>query len=106
MPVKRKCSQKRKQEPTAAQISELSQLDLPGMSLASLLQLGTGMLIKQAIAAEITDYLGRGHYEHGLDFKGYRNGTQKTRLDTGDSGFEDWPCVQNERPVYSSISIN
>jgi transposase-like protein len=61
---------------------QIKQLDLPGMTLMSLLQFGSTTLLKEAIAAEITQYLGRGHYKHGEVFKGYRNGYQKTTLDT------------------------
>lgn len=63
-------------------IADMSQLDLPGMSLMSLLQFGSGMLLKHAIAGEITEYLGRPRYQHGAEFKGHRNGYQQTRLDT------------------------
>jgi putative transposase len=66
----------------------MKQLDLPQISLQTLLQFGTGLLLKEAIAQEITDYLGRSHYEHGETFKGYRNGHQKTRLDTGSGVIE------------------
>lgn len=83
MPVKRESLEQPKSESIEAAIGQLSQLDLPEMSLSSLLQFGTGLLLKQAIAAEITEYLGRAHYQHGEEFKGHRNGYQKTRLDTG-----------------------
>lgn len=58
------------------------QLNLPAMSLTSLLQFGSGMLLKEAIAAEITEHLGRGKYDRSGNVKGYRNGYQKTRIDT------------------------
>jgi len=83
MPVKRKDLEKCKQESTSGNhFGELSQLDLPAMSLMSLLQFGSGLLLKEAVTQEITSYLGRGHYRHGEEFKGHRNGCQKTRLDT------------------------
>lgn len=82
MPVKREDLEQRKLDSIEAAIADLNQLDLPGMSLVSLLQFGSGMLLKHAIAGEITEYLGRTHYQHGAEFKGHRNGYQKTRLDT------------------------
>lgn len=65
--------------------SKIKQFDLPGMTLMSLLQFGSTTLLKEAIAAEIEQYLGRQHYEHrekAEPFKGHRNGYQKTTLDT------------------------
>lgn len=62
-----------------------SQWELPGMTVMSLLQHGSALLLKQAIAEEISVYLGRGHYEHSLtssENKGYRNGYQRTLIDT------------------------
>ncbi|HMN69958.1 MAG TPA: IS256 family transposase [Bdellovibrionales bacterium] len=82
MPVKREELEQRKQDSIEAAVAELNQLDLPSTSLMSLLQFGSGMLLKHAIAGEITEYLGRAHYQHGPEFKGHRNGYQKTRLDT------------------------
>jgi putative transposase len=86
MPVKRKAPEKGKQEQVDASVQiGLSQLDLPGMNLMSLLQFGSDLLLKEAIAAEITTYLGRKHYQHsgeGEPFKGYRNGHQASRIDT------------------------
>ena len=37
-------------------LSHIEQLNFPAMSLTSLLQFGSGMLLKEAIAAEITTY--------------------------------------------------
>jgi putative transposase len=47
-----------------------------------LLQLGGGLVLKHAVAAEITDYLGRSRYQRAEEFKGYRNGYQGTNIDT------------------------
>lgn len=82
MPVKRDSLKQRKQDSMESAIADMSQLNLPGMSLMSLLQFGSGLLLKHAIAGEITEYLGRPHYQHGTEFKGHRNGYQQTRLDT------------------------
>ena len=86
MPVKREEPKKGKQERIDASVQiGLSQLDLPGMSLMSLLQLGSDLLLKEAISAEITSYLGRKHYQHiaeGAAFKGHRNGSQSSTIDT------------------------
>jgi len=40
------------------------------------------MLLKEAIAAEITTHLGRDKYGRAGEAKGYRNGYQKTKIDT------------------------
>lgn len=86
MPVKREAREKRKQERIDASVQiGLSQLNLPGMNLMSLLQFGSDLLLKEAIAAEITAYLGRKHYQHraeGAEFNGHRNGHQPSRIDT------------------------
>jgi len=63
-------------------LSQMGQLKLPGMSLMGLLQFGSDLLIKEAIAAEITDHLGRRRYQRGGEVQGIRNGYQKTRIDT------------------------
>lgn len=85
MPVKRKDIEKSKREVARTAVDTATQFDLPGMSLISLLQFGSNLLIKEAIAKEIDAYLGRSHYEHreeGDRFKGYRNGYQVTTIDT------------------------
>jgi transposase-like protein len=82
MPVKRENLKQRKSQSIEHAVAEVGQMDLPGMSLMSLLQFGSGMLLKHAIAGEITEYLGRSHYQHGDEFKGHRNGTQRSRIDT------------------------
>jgi putative transposase len=96
MPVKREELELRKSESIEAAIRNLEQLDLPGTSLMSLLQLGSGMLLKHAIAGEISEHLGRSHYQHGSEFKGHRNGSQLTRIDTSMGVVEyDRPKVAN-----------
>jgi len=106
MPVKREELRERKQDPISTALGELSQLDLPGMSLMSLLQFGSGMLLKHAIAGEITEYLGRSHYERGEEFKGHRNGVQRTRLDTPMGVVEyDRPKVANAPGFKSQYHV-
>ena len=86
MAMKREALEKRKQERVDASVQiGLSQLALPGMSLMSLLQFGSDLLLKEAISAEITSYLGRKHYQHSTEgeaFKGHRNGHQRSTIDT------------------------
>lgn len=83
MPVKQKDLEKRKQHEVDQQVIDaLSQIDLSSMSLMGLLQLGGGLVLKHAVAAEITEYLGRSRYQRTEEFKGYRNGYQDTNLDT------------------------
>ncbi len=106
MPVKQKDIEKRKQEVARAQ---LSQLDLPGMTVMSLLQFGSDALIKEAIAREIDAYLGRSWYQHRADgekFKGYRNGYQETTIDTpvGPVTY-DRPKVANAPDFHSQFHV-
>ncbi len=83
MPVKQKDLEKCKQHDVDQQVIDaLSQLDLSSMSLMSLLQFGGGIALKHAVAAEITEYLGRSRYQRTEEFKGYRNGYQDTNFDT------------------------
>lgn len=86
MPVNRRMNEKRKHQPVDASVQVgSSQLELPQMSLMSLLQFGSDLLLKEAISAEITAYLGKQYYQHrdeGEPFKGHRNGYQCSRIDT------------------------
>src|SRR5262245_58742702 len=96
MAVKRQDLETRKNQPSASVIEQLKQLDLLQMSLQRLLQFGTRLLLKEAIGQEITDYLGRSHYEHGQSFRGHRNGHQRTRIDTASGVVEyDRPKIAN-----------
>ena len=65
MPVKREDRERSKEKSIEASLGELNQLDLPGMDLMSLLQFGSGLLLKNAIMGEINEYLGRPKYEIG-----------------------------------------
>lgn len=54
-------------------------------TVLGLLRFGGQTLLKSAIAAEITEHLQRGYYEHRIDDKGRggeRNGYRETKLDT------------------------
>ena len=67
------------------QKSEPRQIDFSNLSLMELLRFGSGALLKEAIASEITDHLGRSFYEHisgEPKNNGQRNGYQETTLDT------------------------
>lgn len=64
---------------------EAQQFELGSMNLLSLLQFGSQTLLKDAIAQEITQYLGRDFYKHvesGQEAKGQRNGYRATTVDT------------------------
>ncbi len=72
--------------------------DLGKMNLMGLLQFGSSALLKEAVAQEITQYLGRGFYKHlkgGEEFKGERNGYRTTHIDTPVGQ------VEYERPLIS-----
>jgi putative transposase len=54
-------------------------------NLMALLRHGAQELLKEAVKAEVTEYLGRTRYQHlqnNGDFKGERNGFRKTTIDT------------------------
>ena len=61
---------------------DLQEIDVTGMSLLSLIQMGGAMLLKHAIAGEISDHLKRPYYGRGEKFEGQRNGYQTTTVDT------------------------
>lgn len=68
-------------------ISQNTSEELPGsefleMSVLAVLRHGSGLLLKEAIEAEITQHLGRLRYQHSEEFRGHRNGYQATNLDT------------------------
>jgi putative transposase len=68
-----------------AQLFDSLPPDVQEMSLMGLVQFGSSLLLKEAVAAEITAYLGRGFYKHlqqGQEFKGHRNGSRLTTVDT------------------------
>lgn len=67
------------------QLSSETGIELPNMTLLSLLKFGGQTLLAEAIKAEISDHLGRGFYQHSeskIESKGYRHGTRKTNIDT------------------------
>jgi transposase-like protein len=66
-------------------VREKSTEELPGIaggSVFAILRQGFGPLIREAMEAEITAFLGRGHYRHGEEFRGYRNGFQESSMDS------------------------
>lgn len=84
MSVKNENPQEFKSQSSQDAVSQVNQLNLQAMSVMSLLQFGSGTLLKEAIAAEITEHLGRKPYQRGSsnEATGYRNGYQQTRIDT------------------------
>lgn len=67
------------------QLSNDSGIELPNLTILSLLKFGGQTLLAEAIKAEISDYLGREFYQHSEsknELKGYRHGTRRTNLDT------------------------
>lgn len=78
----------RKNKVAGQNLQELSLstgIELSHMTLLSLLKFGGQTLLVEAIKAEISDYLGRGSYQHyksDAEFKGYRHGTRRTTVDT------------------------
>lgn len=67
------------------QLSSDTGIELSNMTILSLLKFGGQTLLAEAIKAEISDYLGRGFYQHSeskAGLKGYRHGVRKTTIDT------------------------
>jgi hypothetical protein len=85
---------------------------LPGSldecTVLGLLRFGGQTLLKSAIAAEITEHLGRGYYEHGSvrSVTGERNGYRKTVLDTpvGQVSY-DRPLVAHAPEFHSQYYV-
>jgi putative transposase len=78
-------SKSKESNQNSQQVNINTQLELPQMSLMSLLQFGSQTLLIEAIRAEITEVLGRKFYQHcesKENLNGYRHGTRKTTLDT------------------------
>jgi transposase-like protein len=91
MKRKQKVIPQSKQEVTSEILNSVSQMEIPGMSLMSILRFGGATLLKEAVKAEVTEHLQRGFYRHlkdGEDFKGHRNGYRKTTFDTPIGQFE------------------
>lgn len=61
---------------------ENASAEFAGLTLLAILRQGSGILLEEAVKAEITEYLGRLRYEHGAEFRGHRNGFQETSIDT------------------------
>lgn len=82
MKEKRKTSIKGKQEVELGSFGPGGLLDLESLTVMGVLQHGSDLLLKEAIGAEITAYLGRSPWQRNGEFLGYRNGYQETRLET------------------------
>ena len=57
--------------------------------LSTLLKLGAQRLIQEALEQEVTDFLGRGHYERsqqGREHRGFRNGYEPGHVKTAEGG--------------------
>ena len=83
---------------------DLQEIDVTGMSLLSLIQMGGSMLLKHAIAGEISDHLKRPYYGRGEKFEGHRNGYQTTTVDTPSGPVvDDRPKVANAKGFKSKF---
>lgn len=87
-----------KRQEVSKKLLEALPQDLGEVSLMGLLQFGGAALLKEAVAMEITRYLGRDFYKHvkaGEAFKGERNGYRTAHIDTPVGR------VEYERPLIS-----
>lgn len=96
---------KRNEQEKIENLFQIPADDLKDYTLMSLLQLGASTLLKEAVQEEITQYLGRKHYRHHKEdqnFKGYRNGTRRTRIDTPNGQVEYDRQLLVHAPDYQS----
>ena len=106
MSVKPEDLKRCKQESAKTVQFNFEEIDVTGISLLSLIQLGGAMLLKHAIAGEISDHLGRSYYEHGEEFKGHRNGYQATTVDTPNGPIiYDRPKAANMKGFKSKFHV-
>jgi transposase-like protein len=90
------------------EISSLLSQDLPGEVniLTELMKKGVQRLLQEALEQEVTDHLGRGHYERHPDngpHRGYRNGYEPKRLKTSEGQVEvKVPQLRETLDLYQS----
>ena len=53
--------------------------DAIGSALERLVRDGARLMLERALEAEVVEFLGRTRYQRGAEFRGYRNGFQRTR---------------------------
>ena len=80
-------------EQISQEISSLLSQGLPGEVniLTELMKKGVQRLLQEALEQEVTDHLGRGHYQRRADdgaHRGYRNGYEPKRLKTSEGQVE------------------
>lgn len=76
--------------------------------LGEVIRLGTEVLLQRSLESEVTDFLGRGHYERigeGEVHRGYRNGYRERRLKTtnGRLSIQEPRVRQSEEPYESRL---
>jgi putative transposase len=75
------------------------------LSFMALVQWGASRILEVAVRDEIEEHLGRARYKHaaqGQEFKGYRNGTRKTKVDTAAGPVEYQRQLLAYAPDYRS----
>jgi len=73
--------------------------------LAEVLRRGTESILQHGLEAEVTDFLGREHYEHSGEgrHRGYRNGYQEKRFKTAEGSLTvKRPRVRETEEVFES----
>lgn len=77
-----------------------------GMSLRELVREGARLMLQTAIEEEMDEFLGRGHYERqspDKEFRGYRNGYEKKKLETGEGPVEiQVPQLRDNKEEFKS----
>lgn len=89
------------------ELKEIVEGGVKGENLLSLvLQKGMQLIMQEMMEAEVTEYLGRGHYERaskGSEKKGYRNGYEGMKVRTGEGTIVvEVPQVRDTEEPYRS----
>lgn len=75
----------------------------------TLVRLGAQQFLQELLEQELTQFLGRGHYErraHGEELKGYRNGYEPGRVRTAEGEIPVYiPQVRNTRERFESALL-
>ena len=84
-------------------------LEHEGDLTSALVRLGAQRLLQELLEQELTEFLGRGHYErraHGEELRGYRNGYEPGRVRTAEGEIPvHIPQVRNTRERFESALL-
>jgi putative transposase len=74
--------------------------------LSELGRLGARLIMQRAVEDEVSEFLGRGHYERALSARGWRNGVRPRRVQTGEGELVvQVPQLRGSRP-RSAVKVD